>query len=371
MSGMNDDSLDCEDDICALPQVSSNVQPELELMSEDPEELLALFEANGWGDGLPLVAPTEERVEAMLAVGGGPATAPPDEIIATLPPRFGQATRRLLAVNAVLAGCPNGVLPVITSAVRALTHPQINLRGVIATTHPVAPLLIVHGKAVDDLGFNSGQGTFGPGCRANASVGRAIRLILLHIAGSATGTGDASTQGQPSKYSYCIAENTEQTPWESYPERCGVSADSAITVACGENPHNFHDMETDRPELILEKAASVMMTLGSNNGPVSSAEFFVVFGPEHAATIAAAGWSCEDIQNFIFETARARASVFRRHFQVTQYADWIKQLHDDDLMPITDDPQNIRILVAGGPGKHSCVIPSWGMTKSVTLPVMA
>jgi hypothetical protein len=368
---MNDDSLDCEDDICALPQVSSKVQPELELKSEDPEELLVLFEANGWGDGLPLIAPTEERVEAMLAGGGGVATAAPDEIIATLPPRFGQVTRRLLAVNAVLAGCPNGVLPVITSAVRALTSPEINLQGVIATTHPVAPLLIVHGKAVDDLKFNSGTGTFGPGCRANASVGRAIRLILLHIAGSAVGTGDASTQGQPSKYSYCIAENAEETPWETYPERCGVSADSAVTVACGENPHNFHDMETDQPELILEKAASVMMTMGSNNAPLSFAEFFVVLGPEHAAIIANAGWSCEDAQSYLFETARTKASVFRRHFKISSWAESIKELDDDVMMPITDDPQNIRILVAGGPGKHSCVIPSWGMTKSVTVPITA
>lgn len=366
---MKDSALECENDICSLPQVSAKVKPELDITSEDPEELQAFFAARGWGDGLPLVAPTEARVDAMLAAGAGPNAAPPDEVIATLPPRFGQVTRRLLAVNAVLAGCPNGVLPVITAAVRALTKPEINLRGVIATTHPVAPLLIVHGNAVADLGFNAGHGTFGPGCRANATVGRAIRLILMHVAGSATGSGDASTQGQPSKYSYCIAENAERSPWDTYPQRCGVQADSAVTIACGENPHNFHDMETDRPELILEKAASVMMTLGSNNGPVSSAEFFVVFGPEHAATIADAGWSCEDVQNFLFEHARAKASLFRRHFQVTQYADWLKALDDDDMMPITEAPQNIRILVAGGPGKHSCVIPSWGMTKSVTVPV--
>lgn len=361
--------MECENDICSLPQVSAKVRPELDITSEDPEELLAFFAERGWGDGLPLVAPTEERVDAMLAAGASPSAAPADEVIATLPPRFGQVTRRLLAVNAVLAGCPNGVLPIITAAVRALTMPQINLRGVVATTHPVAPLLIVHGKAVEELGFNARHGTFGPGCRANATVGRAIRLILMHVAGSSTGTGDASTQGQPSKYSYCIAENAGESPWPTYPQRCGVEADSAVTIACGENPHNFHDMETDRPELILEKAASVMMTLGSNNGPVSSAQFFIVFGPEHAATINDAGWSCEDVQRFLFETARAKVALFRRHFQVTQYADWLKALDDDDMMPITDDPDNIRVLVAGGPGKHSCVIPSWGMTKSVTVPV--
>lgn len=362
------DSDACVEDVCEMPQASAPLVPDLELASEDPEALLALFESRGWGDGLPLVAPTEERVEAMLAAGAD-GTAAADEIIATLPPRFGQATRRLLAVNAVLAGCPVGVLPVITAAVRALTAPEINLRGVVATTHPVAPLLIVHGKAVHDLGFNAGQGTFGPGCRANATVGRAIRLILVHVAGAAAGRGDASTQGQPSKYSYCIAENAEQSPWDPYPVRCGVQAESAVTVACGENPHNFHDMEADGPELILEKAASVMLTLGSNNAPVSSAEFFVVLGPEHAATIAGAGWSTADVQTFLFETARAKASLFQRHFAVTQYADWIRELADDDRMPITDDPQNIRVLVAGGPGKHSCIIPSWGMTKSVTVPI--
>ena len=354
--------------ICDLPQASVALEPEIELASEDPEALMSLFESRGWGDGLPLVAPTAERVEAMLAAGSHGDVAA-DEIIATLPPRFGQATRRLLAVNAVLAGCPVGVLPVITAAVRALTAPEMNLRGVAATTHPVAPLLIVHGRAVGELGFNAGLGTFGPGCRANATVGRAIRLILVHVAGAAAGRGDASTQGQPSKYSYCIAENVEESPWEPYPARCGLAAESAVTVACGENPHNFHDMEADGPELILEKAASVMLTLGSNNAPVSAAEFFVVLGPEHAATIAGAGWSVEDVQRFLFETARQEASIFRRHFAVTQYADWIRQLGDEEQMPITDAPENIRVLVAGGAGKHSCVIPSWGMTKSVTVPI--
>ena len=361
--------MECEDDVCAMPLVSAGVRPELDLGTEDPEELMALFEANGWGDGLPLVAPTEERVAAMLAVGEGEEAPPPDEIVATLPPRFGQATHRLLAVNAVLAGCPNGVLPVITSAVHALTSPEINLQGVNATTHPVAPLLIVHGKAVKKLGFNSGRGTFGPGCRANATVGRAIRLILLHIAGSTVGDGDASTQGQPSKYSYCIAENTEETPWEAFPQRYGVDAESAVTVTCGENPHNFHDMETDNPEIILEKAASVMMTMGSNNAPLSFAEFFVVLGPEHAQIMANAGWSCADVQRCLYEKAKTRAGVFRRHFQVANWADTIREMDDDEMMHITDDPQNIKVLVAGGPGKHSCVIPSWGMTKSVTLPV--
>jgi hypothetical protein len=342
---------------------------ELELTNESPEELIALFEARGWGDGLPLVAPTKDRVDAMLTSVPGGATPDPDEVIATLAPRLGEATRRTIAVNAVLAGCPDGVLPVLVSAVRALARPELNLRGVNATTHPVAPLLIVHGAAVADLGFNPGLGTFGPGNRANASVGRAIRFVLLHIAGARAGEGDASTQGQPSKYGYCIAENEAASPWQSYSRSVGCETPSAVTIHCGENPHNFHDMESSVPAPILEKAASVMATLGSNNAPVSSAEFFVVLGPEHALTIADAGWTRTDVQSFLYERARLPARVFRRAFEVVQRRPWLDGLRDDEPAPITDHPDNIRVLVAGGPGKHSCVIPSWGMTKSVTLPI--
>jgi len=342
---------------------------EYELADESPEAVAAFFESRGQGDGLPLVAPTKDRVDAMLSAGVEGTPPDPDEVIATLPPRLGEATRRTIAVNAVLAGCPEGVLPVLVSAVRALASPEINLRGVNATTHPVAPLLIVHGAAVEACGFNAGLGTFGPGHRANATVGRAIRLLLIHIAGARPGDGDASTQGQPSKYAYCIAENEAASPWPTYPHSVGCTAPSAVTIHCGENPHNFHDMESDTPGPILEKAASVMATLGSNNAPVSFAEFFVILGPEHAATIAGAGWSRRDVQSFLYERARIPARVLRAAFDVVQQRPWIASLPDDDALPITDHPDNIKVLVAGGAGKHSCVIPSWGMTRSVTRPI--
>ncbi len=360
-------------DVCDLPgsdaeqQEHSVLSADLELAAEAPEALLALFEERGWGDGLPLIAPTEERVAEMLAAGC--AGTDPDEVLAILPPREGQASRRLLAVNAVLAGCAPGVLPLLVTAVRALATPQVNLRGVNATTHPVAPLLIVHGAAVDALEFNAGLGTFGSGHRANATLGRAIRLVLLHIAGARPGDGDASTQGQPSKYAYCIAENQPASPWESYPRSCGVEAESAVTIHCGENPHNFHDMESEVPGPILDKGASVMATLGSNNAPVSSAEFFVVLGPEHASTIAAAGWARRDVQSYLYERTRLQARVLRDAFAVTQHRPWLHAMADGDEVPICDHPDRFRVLVAGGAGKHSCVVPSWGMTRSVTLPV--
>ncbi len=337
------------------------------LDDDSPAAVMDWLEARGQGDGLPAVAPTPERVEAMLR-DGAPGLDP-DEVIASLPPRGGLATRRSLAVNAVLAGCAPGLLPVLTTAVRALARPEVNLRGVNATTHSVAPLLIVHGAAVAELGFNAGRGTFGPGWRANATAGRAVRLVLLHVAGARPGDGDASTQGQPAKYSYCIAENAGASPWPTYPRSVGVEAPSAVTVTCGEGPHNFHDMESATPARILDKAASAMTSLGSNNAPISTAEIFVVLGPEHAATIAAAGWDRSDVQAYLFEKARLPARDFRRAFDGMLGRPWERALDDDDLKPITSSPQNIRVLVAGGPGKHSCVIPSWGVTRSVTLPL--
>ena len=347
-------------------QSGTSPPPELlDLTDESPEALLDLYAARGWGDGLPLVAPTEERVEAMLAATDGD----PDEVLAVLAPRFGRATRRLMAINAVLAGCEPSVMPVLVTAVRALARPELNLRGVNATTHPVAPMLVVHGEVAEQSGFNSGIGAFGPGNRANATVGRAVRLLLLHVAGARPGDGDAAQHGQPSKYSYCVAENLAASPWEGYARSRGVDAPSAITIHCGENPHNVHDMEAGTPGPILDKCASAMTSLGQNNACIAHGEYFVLLGPEHAATIAAAGWNRRDVSTYLYERARLPAGVFRESFESRAWLPWMDAVPDDQLLPMTGHPGKIRVMVVGGPGKHSCVVPSWGMTTSVTLPV--
>jgi hypothetical protein len=335
----------------------------LDVGDESPEALLALYGERGWGDGLPLVAPTPERVDAMLG------DLDPDDVIATLAPRGGEATRRVIAVNAVLAGCPPECLPVVVSAVRALARPEVNLRGVNATTHPVAPLVIVSGEVVAAAGYNAGTGAFGPGNRANATTGRAVRLVLLHVAGAAPGDGDASTQGGPAKYAYCVAENAAATPWESYPASVGVDAPSAVTVHCGEAPHNVHDMESDSPAPILDKVASAMATLGQNNAVIAQGEYVVALCPEHAATIASAGWTRRDIASYLFQRARLPASVFKAAFASRAWEPWMESVAGDDPLPMTGSPENIRTVVIGGAGKHSSVIPSWGMTKPVTVPV--
>lgn len=338
----------------------------LEIADEDPVTLMELYASHGWGDGLPLVAPTPERVDAMLAGCDG---ADPDEVIAVLAPRGGQATRRSIAVNAVLAGCAPVHLPVLVSAVRAIADPALNLRGVNATTHPVAPLLIVHGRVADDGGYHGGIGAFGPGNRANASTGRALRLILLHIAGATPGPGDVSTQGGPAKYTYCVAENVAESPWESYAATAGIEAESAVTVHCGEAPHNVHDMESAGPAPILDKIASAMTSTGQNNAPISQGEYFVALCPEHAAACATAGWTRVDIGAYLHQRARMSVGALKQAFALRAWAPWQEALDDSELMAVTGHPDNIKVLVVGGPGKHSSVIPSWGMTKSVTVPV--
>lgn len=346
--------------------MTATYAPELVEVADSPEALLEMLEARGLGDGLPVLPPTEERVAAMLEH----ATGDPDEVLFTLLPRAGIVTRRVVAINAVLAGCRPEVFPVVLTALRALAEPEVNLRGVNATTHPVAPLVLVSGEVVKSAGFWAGVGAFGPGNRANATVGRAVRLAMLHVAGAKPGFGDAATHGQPAKYTFCAAENVEESPWESYPRSRGVDAPSTVTVHCGEGPHNVHDAEAaGDPQLILDKIASAMTSLGQNNAPISQAEYFIVLGPEHAHSLARAGLSRKDVQSYLFDRARMPAGLFRRHFQELAWTQWLKTVPDDHPLPMTAEPDNIRVVVSGGPGKHSLVIPSWGMTRSVTLPV--
>ena len=341
-------------------------EPELVEVADSAEALLDLLESRGLGDGLPAIPPTPERVEVMLEH----ATGDPDEVLFTLQPRAGIVTRRVVAINAVLAGCPPRTFPVVLTALRALARPEVNLRGVNATTHLVAPMVLVHGEIARQGGFHDGIGCFGPGNRANATVGRAVRLAMLHIAGAKPGFGDAATHGQPAKYTFCAAENADESPWESYPRSRGIDAPSAVTVHCGEGPHNVHDAEAaGNPALILDKVASAMTSLGQNNAPISQAEYFIVLGPEHAQNLAKAAMTRKDVASYLFDYARMPMRIFRRHFEELAWTQWMKIVDDDHLVPMTAEPDNIRIVVAGGPGKHSLVVPSWGMTKSATLPV--
>jgi hypothetical protein len=343
-------------------------QPRRILVPVDAAELQAWFFERHLSDGLPIIAPTPEAVAAMAR--GCCLWA--DDVIGVVPPRGGVATVEQIAVNAVMAGCRPEHMPVLVTAVQAMLEPQFNLASIQATTHPVAPLLIVHGPIAAQLGMNAGAGAFGPSSMANAVIGRAIRLILWNIGGALPGVADRSTQGAPSKYSFCIAENIEASPWGSFATERGIpDGASAVTVYGCEPPHNVNDHEHGDAEGILRVAADTLRTLGANPWFIAwhgHKEVMLILGPEHAASIASSGWSRTQVREFLFAAIRRRRDelALGGMYGMRDWPPGLNQLPADALIPMVPDPENILILVAGGPGKHSAALPSFGATVSVT-----
>ena len=330
------------------------------------DDLLEDFHARRWTDGLPFVAPTEARVRAMIA-GSGRA---PSEVIGVLPPRWAEATVENIAVNAVMAGCLPRHMPLLIAAVQAACDPAFGLYSVQATTHPCAVMMLVSGPVVGGLGLNFAHGSFGPGFRANAACGRALRLVLINVGGAIPGQGDQSTHGSPAKFSYCVAENEAATPWEPFRVTRGfASGDSTVTVFSGEGPHNINDHVCTSADTTLAVVADTMTTIGHNNaGSVIRGDLLVAFGPEHAHTVASGGLTKRDVQQFLFERARNRVGLLklRAMYKAGNWPDWVDAEDDDALCPIVGRPEDIHIVVTGGPGKHSAFVPTFGTSKSVT-----
>ena len=278
--------------------------------ADDFEAINELSRERGWSDGLPIVPPTTERVERMLAYCDRPWGEP----IAAIPPRYGAATPLRLAANAVMAGCRPEYFPLIVLAIEAMCEEKFNLYGVQATTHPCTPLIIVNGPVAKELGINSGHNAFGPGVQSNATIGRAIRLALLNIGGAIPGLGDMSTFGSPAKYTYCIAENEAASPWEPLHVERGFPLEaSTVTVVGAECPHNVNDHESITAEGILTTIAGTVAITGSNDVVCADqAEPLVVIGPEHAATVAGGGYSKADAKRFIYEHAQLPLGKFSK-----------------------------------------------------------
>jgi hypothetical protein len=335
---------------------------------DDFDAINALFRDKGWSDGLPLVPPTGARVERMLAY----CDRPWDEPVGRMAPRYGEATPLRLAANAVMAGCRPEYFPLLVATVEALCDERFNLYGVQATTHPCAPLIIVNGPIAQALGINSGHNAFGPGAQANATLGRALRLALVNIGGAIPGLGDMSTFGGPHKYGYCVAENEEASPWEPLHVERGLPPEaSAVTVVGAEAPHNVNDHESHTAEGICTTIAGTLATTG-NNDLYYDAEPLIVFGPEHAATAAAQGWSKADVRRYIHRRAQlplgrfSRENIERRLRVAPLFEGRYAEAGDDAPVPMLRRPEALMIVVIGGAGKHSAVIPTFGATHAVT-----
>ena len=334
-----------------------------------PDDLLdfqAWLMERGWGDGLPAIPATPERVDAMLAGTRRPA----GDAVAVLSPRLGRATVGRVAVNAVLAGALPEHLPVILAAVEAVSQPAFNLQAVQTTTHPCSPLVIVNGPRALRLGINGGGNALGQGHRANAVIGRALRLVLQNVGGARPGREDRATQGHPGKYSYCVAENEAASPWESLSVERGFAREiSTVSVCASEAPHNINDHGSSTPEGILTTVAGSVATVGTNNIYLGG-EPLVILGPEHAATVAGGGWSKSDFKRALWERAQVPLARFDpsniERFAVIHPAGF-KDRPAETLAPIAREWSDIMIVVAGGAGKHSVFVPTFGATRSVTL----
>jgi hypothetical protein len=252
---------------------------------------------------------------------------------------------------------------VVIAAVEAVADPEFNLDGVQATTHPVAPLIVVNGPIVRRLAINSGYNCFGQGSRANATIGRALRLVLMNIGGGIPGSGDRSTQGSPSKYAYCVAENEAANPWGPLHVERGFSPEtSTVTVIGCEAPHNIQDHYSNTGLGVLQNVAGAMGQAGSNN-LLRHGFPLLSLGPEHAATIAADGYDKTSIREYVFENARYPIDRLS-----PEYGEVLRAMNrDDHAARIIERPDDMLVIVAGGSGKHSCWHPTFGgYTKPVT-----
>ncbi len=333
----------------------------------DDDAVQDYFEAQGWTDGLPIVAPTPARVQSMIDGSGLAGTTP----VAQIAPANVMATVEKVAINAVMAGCRPVYMPVILAALRALAKPDFNLAGFQATTHPGAPLLWINGPIRQRIGLNCGTNVFGQGTRANASIGRALRLVMTNIGEGIPGKSDFSTHGSPCKFSYCAGENEEKSPWPPLHVDHGWNAQqSTVMVFAADGPHNVNDHGSQSADDLLTTIADVMNTVGSNNIYLGG-EVVLVCSPEHAQLLALEGMSKDDVRNALFERLRVDLSRVsagnRKRFATIRAA--FDATPGTVSIPYFDDPAQIIILVAGGPGRHSLVIPGFGISMAAMEPI--
>ena len=331
------------------------------------EEIDAHYQERGWTDGLPIVPPTEAAVRACLKQ----TDRDPREIVGVLPPRQGEATVERIAANAVMAGCLPKYFPVVLAAIEALADPLFNLDSVQATTHPVAPLIVVNGPIAREIGLNSGYNAFGQGFRANVTIGRAVRLVLMNVGGGLPGTGDRSTQGSPAKIAYCVAENENDNPWQPLHVEAGLAPDVSTVTAFGcEGPHNIQDHYSNTGLGVLRVVAGAMGQAGSNN-LLGRGWPLLSLGPEHAATIARDGFTKQQVKEFLFEHARFPLARLGPEYQRYQIERWSVADAPDTMIPIVRSADDISIIVVGGAGKHSAWQPTFGDGTRPTRRVIA
>jgi len=288
-----------------------------------------------------------------------------------VPPKMGLATFEKVAVNAVMAGCESQHFPVLIAAIKAVGYSEFNLLPMQATTNPVAPMIVVNGPIARRLEINSGFNVLGQGWKSNATIGRALRFVLVNIGGGAPGKLDKACHGQPGKYSLCIAENEAQSPWAPFHVDRGYAAeDSTVSVIGVTGTQDVIHYARASAEQILDALARAVPREGLKN-LYSGGEPLIIFGPEQAAVLGAAGLSKRDVKRGFFERTRIPLQTLNPEtiaLVKSRRAHWF-QHSEPDAVPLADSIEDVQILVAGGAGNHSVFVPTWGDTRCVTVRV--
>ena len=333
----------------ASRSVDGSVEPGLFL-----EATMDRFEALGVGDGLPVVPPTARRLEAMLAS----RRDPPDHVVVDgVGPAGATMTVRDVALAAVLAGCRPEHLPLVRTAVEAMVDPAYNFLQSVTTSNPSGNLVLASGPLAEAVGLHGGQGCLGPGFRANATVGRALNLLLVNVGRAVPGTADLDCLASPAEFTYCFAEDPSLTPWSTLNEEHAGAETTAVYVLKAEAPTNVLEFLADTARGVAESLVDAATHLGANNAYVPG-PLVVVLVPDHARIVAGDGWSKADLQEFVHEEARwPREALEGRGIGPVRPA----ALDGVDPVPVTRSPDDVRVVVAGGPGGQSAVVRPWSM----------
>ena len=307
-------------------------------------------------DGLPVIVPTAERVERLVLASGLDA----DLALGTMGPGGGVATIEQVAVVAVMAGCLPDYMPVVVAAIKAVIDPRFDLTEMQATTHCTAPLIIVNGPARDSCGgISSGFGALGPGHRANATIGRALRLAMINIGGGRPGESDMALLGHPGKFTYCLAEDEESSPIAPLHTALGFAeSDSVVTVIGAEAPHSLIYSPTGEAgadaRRLTQVIAACLANIGSNNAILRGGAAVVVLNPEHAGLYHKAKMGRTEIQQALFESAAKPSAELR-----AVGGSYAPDATADEMINAFTGPEDILVLVAGGAGLYTMVMPTW------------
>jgi hypothetical protein len=331
----------------------------------DPGELIEAYFARGWTDGLPVTPPTEKSVADILAA----AELHSDQILGVIPERNTVVIARKVAINAVMAGCRPEYMPVVVAAIEGLCRPEFAYHGPASSTGGSAMVLIVNGPIAKRLGVNSGNNAFGQGTRANATIGRAVRLTMMNAMNARPGLLDRATLGNPGKYSFCFAENEDNHPWEPLHVERGFRRDqSAVTVYATNSLYQVYNQLAATPEPLLLCFADALTNLGVPNVRGFN-QSLVVFAGEHSEVLRKSGWSKGDVKRFLVERARRRVVDYKR---AARLPGPITPADESTLRQVFEDPDDLLVVCAGGPaGSWSACLPGWGKkwTKAVTVAV--